>query len=169
MCRSTVLNFYAPLRHKLIECFEARSRARADIKFNVREIVQFNVKIKRKRAGLAGWLGASHSDPLQDGNTPTHVRFIANEVQAGLFVGAQPRTVIELPLKKNTSGILQLPGDFMPSVIRVCHALCCSSGGDQLLLTRVLQPRSSRATSEQLRPSIPAARTRHFSPVTKQS
>ena len=117
MCRSTVLNFYAPLRHKLIECFEARSRAQADIKFNVREIVQFNVKIKHKRAGLAGWLGASQD--LQGGNTLTHVRFIANEVQAGLFAGAQPRTVIELPLKKNKSGIFQLPGDCMLSLIRV--------------------------------------------------
>ena len=119
MCRSTVLNFYAPPRHKLIECFEARSRAQADIKFNVREIVQFNVKIKHKRAGLAGWLGASHSDHLPGENTPTHVRFIANEVQAGLFAGAQPRTVIELPLKKNKSGIFQLPGDCMLSLIHV--------------------------------------------------
>jgi hypothetical protein len=110
VCKNTVLNFYVPMQNHLLECLEARRRAQEHIKFNVREIQQCVVNVQK-----ADFFGR-HLGPmcrpskLVEQNTPTHVRFISHEVQAGLFRVAQPQSVFDFPLNRTGHGMAQLPG-----------------------------------------------------------
>jgi hypothetical protein len=116
MCQSTVMNFYAPMREILNEMLEAHTLAQADIRFNVREFRQCNVKVQQKRSGWNAFVGAlspaqnRQRDRLIEENTPTHVRFIANEVPGGLFRGKQPELDVVLPLVKTGTGMAELRG-----------------------------------------------------------
>lgn len=109
VCKNTVLNFYVPMQNHLLECLEARRRAQEHIKFNVREIQQCVVNVQK-----ADFFGR-HLGPmcrpskLVEQNTPTHVRFISHEVQAGLFRVAQPQSVFDFPLNRTGHGMAQLP------------------------------------------------------------
>ena len=123
MCSSIAMNFYAPTKDTLNEMLEAHKLAQADIRFNVREFRQCSVKVHQKRSGWNAFVGAlspaqnRQRDRLIEENTPTHVRFIANEVPGGLFRVKQPEFDVVIPLVKTGTGMAELRGSLI-AVIR---------------------------------------------------